>query len=84
MPNRHTDRERLEVMFMTILMAFRPILFIGGCILLVYAMAASIVYPVITGIAMGLALALFLMVISDRFTLYTARLGAWLVTIGRR
>ena len=83
MPERHTDRERWEVMIATILRRFRPALFIGGCILLIYALASVFAYLAVAVISMALALFLFLMVFSDKVTLLIARLGAWLATVGR-
>jgi hypothetical protein len=83
MPNRHTDRERWEVLISTILLAYRPMLFVGGVIFLIYAGVASFVYFVTAGIALGLAAFLFMLVFSDQATFYLARFGAWLATVGK-
>ena len=83
MPDRHSDRERWEVMIMTMLLAFRPFIFIGGCLFLLYAGLTWIAYPVMAFISVGLALLLFSMVFSDQACLYMARFGAWLKTLGR-
>jgi hypothetical protein len=83
MPNRHTDKERWEVYLTMILLRMRPFIFIGALILLVYGIAALSAYPVISGIALVFALLLLLMVVYDRATLFVARFGAWLVTLGQ-
>lgn len=83
MPNRHTDKERWEVYLTMILLRMRPFIFIGALILLVYGIAALSAYPVIGGIALVFALFLLLMVVYDGATLYVARFGAWLVTLGQ-
>jgi len=80
---RNVDRERWEAYLMMVLLATRPFLFIGAVILFLYAIAAISAYPLIGVIALGLALLLFLMVIYDQVTLLIARLGAWLITIGK-
>jgi len=82
MPKRHSDRERWEVYLMTILLAMRPILFIGGVLMLIYAITAFSAYPLVGGIALGLAILLFLMVFYDQVTLIVARIGAYIATIG--
>jgi hypothetical protein len=60
----------------------RPFIFIGTLILLFYGIAALSAYPVVGGIALGLALLLLLMVVYDGATILVARFGAWLVTLG--
>jgi len=82
MPNRHSDRERWEVMFMTILLAFRPFIFIGGCLFLLYSGLTWVAYPLMALVSAGLAVFLFIIVLSDQACLYLARLGAWLKTLG--
>lgn len=83
MPNRHTDKERWEVYLTMILLRMRPFIFIGAMILLLYGIAALSAYLVVSAIALGLALLLLLMVIFDWAIIYVARLGAWLVTLGK-
>ena len=82
MPDRHTDSERWEVMIMTMLLAFRPFIFIGGCLFLLYAGLTWIAYPLMALISIGLAVFLFSMVLSDQACLNFARFGAWLKTLG--
>lgn len=83
MPRRNVDRERWEVYFMTILLATRPFLFVGGGLLLVYAIVAISAYPLVGVIALGLAVFLFLIVFFDRVTLLVARIGAFIATLGK-
>ncbi len=80
---RNLDRERWEAYFLMVLLATRPFLFVGAVILVVYAIAAIMAYPLVSGIAIGLAILLFLMVFSDLVSLLIARIGAWLITFGK-
>ncbi|MCB9135899.1 MAG: hypothetical protein H6636_10770 [Anaerolineales bacterium] len=82
MPNRHPDQDRWEVLFTTIFLKYRSILFIGGVILVGFAVSAWMAYPVVSIAALGLALLLFMMVSSDKVTLYFARFCAWVITGG--
>jgi len=68
-------------MFMTILVAFRPLLFIGGLVLLGYVVVFLLVYPEVVFIASGLSLFLFLLVFSDRAVFWVSRVGAWIATL---
>lgn len=81
MSNQHSDRERWEIYLTQILLYFRPLLFIGGCIFLVYAAAALFAYPLSAVLSAGLGLFLFALVFSDRVALSVARFGAYLATI---
>lgn len=83
MPNRHSDKERWEVYLTMILLRARPFIFVGALILLLYGIAALSAYPVVGVIGLILALLLLLMVVYDWATLYVARFGAWLITLGR-
>lgn len=83
MPDRHPDRERWEVYLMTVFLGTRPFLFIGGLLLLLYAFAAMAAYPFVGGIALGLAILLFLMVFYDWVMLLIARIGAFIATVGK-
>ena len=83
MPNRHADRERWEVYLLQIFLATRAIIFGVGVVLLIYAGAAMFAYPVISGVVFVFSLLLLAMVFSDQVSLYVARFGAWLATVGR-
>jgi hypothetical protein len=80
---RRLARERLEIYLVHLLLAYRPLIFTGGVILSLYAVAA-IFFDSLVGSA-SLLPALFLLMLSSsyRMTLYTARLGAWIGTLGR-
>ena len=80
MSRRNLDQERWEIYLMQILLATRPVTFIGGVVLLVYAFVMIFVYPAVGGLAMGLSLLMFMLVNSDRAALVLARFGAWLLT----
>ena len=80
---RRLARERLEIYLVHLLLAFRPLLFGGGVLLLVYAIVAMIASSP-AGFA-SLVPAVFLLLLSSSYnvTLYTARLGAWIGTLWR-
>jgi hypothetical protein len=80
---RRLARERLEIYLVHLLLAYRPLIFSGGVLLLVYAVIAMIASS-LAGFA-ALVPAIFLLLISNSYqaTLYTARLGAWVATLGR-
>ena len=80
---RRLARERLEIYLVHLLLAFRPLIFVAGVLLLVYAIIALIVSS-LAGFA-SLVPALFLLLVSSSYnvTLYTARAGAWIATLGR-
>ena len=82
MPDRHSDRERWEVLILTVLLAYRPFIFIGGCLIMLFAGLTWTAYPVMALISFGLALFLFSLVLWDQACMYVARLGAWLKTLG--
>jgi len=83
MPNRHSDRERWEVLIMNMLLAYRAFIFIGGCLFLLYAGLTWMAYPLMALISLGLALFLFSLVLSDQVCSCVARFGAWLKTLGQ-
>ena len=83
MPDRNNDRERWEVLIMTILLAYRAFILIGGCLFLLYAGLTWMAYPIMALIGLGLALFLFSLALSERVCLYVARFGAWLKTLGQ-
>jgi hypothetical protein len=84
MSNGQPDRERWEAYLMMIFLATRPFLFVGGIIMLVYAVAAISAYPLVGGIALGFAVFLFLIVFYDPVTHFVARVGAYIATFGKR
>lgn len=80
---RRLARERLEIYLVHLLMAYRPLLFIVGLLLLVYSIANLFINPLVGFASLLPALYLLLMSNSYPVTLYTARLGAWIGTLWR-
>lgn len=80
---RRLARERLEIYLLHLLLAYRPLVVIGGVILLVYATVALMANPVMGFAALVPAVFLLLLGFSYPFGLYTARLGAWIATLWR-
>ena len=80
---RNIDRERLEVYLLHLLLSFRPMLQLGGLILLIASLVAFGPSPLLGCIVLGLALFLLLPTFSYQMTLYLARLGAWVGTLWR-
>ena len=80
---RRLARERLEIYLVHIILAYRRFLWLVGLLLLVYAIATMFINP-LAGCAVLLP-AIFLILLSNSFNvaLYTARLGAWIATLGR-
>ena len=80
---RRLARERLEIYLAHLILAYRRLILIVGMLLLIYA-AASLFLNQLAGYA-ALVPAVFLILLGNSFTmvLYTARLGAWLATLGR-
>jgi hypothetical protein len=80
---RRLARERLEIYLVHLLLAYRPLILIGGLLLLVYAIVGMIISSP-AGYA-SLVPAIFLLLLGNSYpvALYTARLGAWIGTLGR-
>jgi hypothetical protein len=84
MPNRQRlRRETLEMYLVHLILAYRPLIFIVGLLLLAYAIATVFIYP-LAGYAILLP-AIFLILLSNSYNVvvYTARLGAWMATLLR-
>jgi hypothetical protein len=76
-------REKLEIYLVHLLMAYRPLIFIVGLLLLVYGGVTLFINPQL-GFACILP-AIYLLLLSNSYpvTVYTARLGAWIGTLWR-
>jgi hypothetical protein len=76
-------REKLEIYLIHLLMAYRPLIFIIGLLLLAYGGVSLFINPLV-GFA-SLLPAFYLILLSNSYpvTLYTARLGAWIGTLGK-
>ncbi len=80
---RNLDRERLEVILMHILMRFRHYLMVFGLILLVLSVLFTTVNTQISMAGILIGLLLLMPFFSFQFILYTAKVGAWLGTLGK-
>ena len=80
---RRLARERLEIYLVHLLLAYRRLIFIFGLLLLVYGVIFLFINSLV-GFA-SFVPAIFLLLLSNSYpvTLYTARLGAWIGTLGR-
>jgi hypothetical protein len=80
---RRLARERLEIYLVHLLLSYRRYIFIVGLLLLVYGGVSLFINPLV-GFA-SLLPAFYLLLLSNSYpaTLYTARLGAWIGTLGK-
>jgi hypothetical protein len=81
---RRLARERLEIYLVHLLLVYRPLIQISGLLLLAYALAAIFIEPLVGNAVLLPAIFLLLLSNSYNVALYTARLGAWLGTLGRQ
>ena len=81
---RRLDRERLEVYYVNLLLAFRPLLIIVGILLFGYAFLA-IGSSLLVGIVVGV-LAVLTLLLGNFYpvVILAARAAAWVVTVGRK
>jgi hypothetical protein len=80
---RRLARERLEIYLVHLLLAFRPLILISGLLLLAYVFVTVFIYPLAGYVVLLPAFYMLLLGSSYNVALYTARLGAWIGTIGR-
>ena len=80
---RRLARERLEIYLVHLLLAFRPLILISGLLLLAYVFVTILIYPFAGYVVLAPSVYLILLGSSYNVALYTARLGAWIGTIGR-
>jgi hypothetical protein len=80
---RRLARERLEIYLVHLLLAFRPLILISGLLLLAYVFVTIFIYPFAGYVVLVPSVYLILLGSSYNIALYTARLGAWIGTIGR-
>jgi len=79
---RRLARERLEIYLVHLLLAYRRLMFIVGLLMLTYATVVLLINHLLGVIALLPAVYLLLLCISYNITLYTARLAAWIGTLG--
>ena len=80
---RRLARERLEIYLVHLLLAFRPLILISGLLLMAYVFVTVFIYPFAGYVVLVPSVYLILLGSSYNIALYTARLGAWIGTIGR-
>lgn len=80
---RRLARERLEIYLVHLLLAYRPLIFILALLFLVYAIAVLFRNLLVGVVSLLPAVYLLLLSRSYPVTLYTARLAAWVATLGR-
>jgi len=80
---RRRAREILEIYLVHLFLAYRYLILISGLLLMVCAIA--ILYTDITAGILAMLPAVFLLLLSSSYTvsLYTARVCAWIGTLGR-
>ena len=79
---RRLAHERLEIYLVHLLLAYRWLVLILALFLLAYAISLLLINP-LWGL-IGLLPALYLLLLGNSYniTLYTARLAAWIATLG--
>ena len=78
------DRERLEVYLVQLMLAYRPLLLVGGLLLLGYAVASMLTSLLWGSIFILVAAVPLLLAISYPAVVFLARLGAWIATLHRK
>jgi len=80
---RRLARERLEYSLTYLILAYRRLIFIAGLLLLIYAITTMFI-NLPSGIVTVIP-AMYLLLLNNSFniTVYTARFGAWIGTIGK-
>ncbi len=81
---KRLDRERLEIYFVQLLLAYQPFLLIGGLLLLAYAVVTMFVSILFGSIFVLVAAVPLSLAFSYPVVVFTARLGAWIATTGRK
>jgi hypothetical protein len=78
---RNLDRERLEVYLLYLLLAYRPFFRFSALLILLSALVAWSLSPIMSSIALGTAVLLAALSYSYQAALYAAKIGAWVGTI---
>ena len=81
---KQLDRERLQVYYVNLLMAYRPMVLICGILLFAYAVI-TISHSLMVGGIAGV-LAVFTLLLGNFYpvVVFAAKAAAWVVTVGRR
>lgn len=78
------DRERLEVYYVNLLLAFRPFLIIVGVLLFGYSWLTIGTSLLVGGIAGVIAVLTLLLGNFYPVVVFAAKVAAWVVTVGRK
>jgi hypothetical protein len=81
---RRLARERLEIYLVNLLLAYRRLILIFALFMLTYAIVILFINPLLGLVTLLPASYLLLLSNSYNVTLYTARLGAWVGTLGKQ
>ena len=81
---RRLARERLEYYLVYLILAYRRLVLIVGLLLLVFAIAIIFLNRIAGFAALFFSVFLLLLGNSYNIVIYTARLGAWIATLGRQ
>lgn len=80
---RRLARERLEIYLVHLLLAYRRLIFAVALLMLTYAIIILFIKPLLGLVSLLPAIYLLLLSNSYHVVLYTARLAAWISTLGR-
>ena len=80
---RNLDREGLEVYLLNLLLAYRPIIQLCGLIIFIYGVVMLPGSLSVGSIAFAVAMFHYLVTWSYQLTLYLAKFGAWIGTLGK-
>jgi hypothetical protein len=84
LPNqRRPKRERIEYYITRLVLEYRRLVFVAALFLLMYALVALVARSSVGFIALLLGLHLLLLSLFDVVVVYTARVLAWLLTLGK-
>ena len=78
------DQEKLEIYFLQILLAFRPLLMFAGLIVLLFGLATFSLNPIFGIITLLVAFIVLVIASSYQASLLAARLAAWIGIKTRR
>jgi hypothetical protein len=81
---RNLDREKIELYFVYLLLAYRPILRISGLLILLYSIVVWSINSIAGFVALVVSIFLVLPSFSYQATVYLAKFGAWVWTIGKK
>ena len=81
---KRLDKDGLEFYLLNHILAYRPLLQIGGGLILVYAIATFLSFPLGSIVALIISAFFFLITFSYPLTLRIAKFGVWLGTLRER